>query len=245
MADGWWQSFFDDWYLDNWIDPASYDERTPAQVDFLVEALGLQPGACVLDSCCGEGRHSREFARRGFRTVGVDQSEDSLERARRASPDLEFRHLDLRDMTFDREFDAAINLFTAFGYMPDEENQRAMNAIASALKPGGVLALDTMGRDWLVRNFRATDWRRMPSGVLLEERHYDAVAGRICAKMTILHDGAAPEVRETDIRLYTPLEMTSLLREAGLEPVRWYGGYDGSELGLDSRRLIVIARRTM
>ena len=59
--------------------------------------------------------------------------------------------------------------------------------------------------------------------------------------MTFLADGRET-VRETDIRLYTPLELAAVLREAGLEPLRWYGGYDASELGLDSRRLIVIAR---
>ena len=127
MADGWWQSFFDDWYLDNWIDPASYADRTAGEVDFLVEAMALAPGARVLDSCCGEGRHSRELARRGFRTVGVDQSAESLERARQSARDLPFHHLDLRAMPFEHEFDAAINLFTAFGYMSDEDNQTAMN----------------------------------------------------------------------------------------------------------------------
>jgi hypothetical protein len=35
-------------------------------------------------------------------------------------------------------------------------------------------------------------------------------------------------------------ELLGLVREAGLEPVAWYGGLDGSTLELASRRLVLV-----
>ena len=49
-------------------------EYAPREVGAMVSLLGLSPGARVLDMCCGVGRHSLEFARRGFRVTGVDRT---------------------------------------------------------------------------------------------------------------------------------------------------------------------------
>ena len=46
-----------------------------------VKLLDLEPGAEILDLCCGLGRHSVELARRGFRVTGVDRTVGYLEKA--------------------------------------------------------------------------------------------------------------------------------------------------------------------
>ena len=51
---------------------------TEQEVDFLVDALALGPGARVLDAGCGPGRHSLSLARRGIDVVGVDLSPDFI-----------------------------------------------------------------------------------------------------------------------------------------------------------------------
>ena len=37
--------------------------------------------------------------------------------------------------------------------------------------------------------------------------------------------------------------LLGLMQEAGLEPVAWYGGLDGSALDLASRRLVLVSSR--
>ena len=55
-----------------------YTEGTKQEVDFLLELLNLPPNGRVLDVGCGPGRHSLEFARRGFRPVGIDIAEQNV-----------------------------------------------------------------------------------------------------------------------------------------------------------------------
>ncbi len=57
------------WYKEIWtldIKNHSWTEETKSQVDFLIKTLGLTGGEKILDLACGFGRHSLEFARRGF-----------------------------------------------------------------------------------------------------------------------------------------------------------------------------------
>ncbi len=89
-------------------------EAAPQEVDQLVELLNLQPGARVLDLCCGIGRHSLELARRGYEVTGFDRTASYLEQARTkaASENLEVDFIlgDARKFCALEEFDAVINM---------------------------------------------------------------------------------------------------------------------------------------
>jgi SAM-dependent methyltransferase len=65
------------------------DDVTDAATAALLELVPTPQGSRVLDLACGQGRVSRELARRGARVVGVDVSDGLLDIARqmeRASP---------------------------------------------------------------------------------------------------------------------------------------------------------------
>ena len=114
---------------DHWFEPLadhlgsaylrySFTKGTAKEVDFLVEALGLEPGQRVLDVGCGPGRHALALAERGIEVRGVDISQRFVELARRATPRPapRFERLDARELPFDAEFDAVISLCQgAFG----------------------------------------------------------------------------------------------------------------------------------
>ncbi|MGB1823721.1 MAG: class I SAM-dependent methyltransferase, partial [Ilumatobacteraceae bacterium] len=65
----------------------SFTKGTVAEVDRLVELLGLEPGDRVLDVGCGPGRHSHELARRGMAVHGVDISQRFIDLASGSAPD--------------------------------------------------------------------------------------------------------------------------------------------------------------
>ena len=61
----------------------SFTKGTEQEVDFLVEQLGLPPGARVLDVGCGPGRHLAALQVAGKRGLGVDLSPVAVRLARR------------------------------------------------------------------------------------------------------------------------------------------------------------------
>lgn len=242
--------WYDGFFGDDWLAMAPRDaERTAREVDFVVEKLGLERGARVLDLACGHGRHALELARRGYRVTGLDLSQPSLALARETAAaeglDVELVHGDMRELPWEDEFDAVLSMFTAFGYFEDEaDDQRVLGQIARALRPGASLLLDTISLFMLARGFQPRAWEELDDGrVLLEDRSYDPLSGRSIATWTLLAlDGERSELRHS-LRIYTLPELRGMLARAGLETESAWSGFDGREYGFEGSRLIVHARR--
>jgi 2-polyprenyl-3-methyl-5-hydroxy-6-metoxy-1,4-benzoquinol methylase len=58
------------------------DAITVREAEQILTLVHPSPGAAILDLCCGPGRHSLEFARRGFQVTGVDRTARYLDTAR-------------------------------------------------------------------------------------------------------------------------------------------------------------------
>ena len=242
----WFEGFFDEDYLQFAADrfPA---EATAAEVDFLAEALGLREGTRVLDLACGHGRHSVELARRGCAVTGVDLSEASLElaaaRAAEAGVEVRFERADMRRIGFEAEFDAVINMFTAFGYFEDADNRLVLERIAAALVPGGGFLMEFGNPVSVFARFEARGWHALSDGtVMLEERAYDAPRGRFETCWTFVRGGERREQRFSH-RAYTAPELAAMAAAAGLGVEHLWGGMDGSELEMGSRRIVLLARK--
>jgi SAM-dependent methyltransferase len=247
----WYETFFGEDYLRIYA-PVLPPERTAREVEGivrLVEQLGVPPGGAVLDLACGHGRHAVPLAQRGYRVTGQDLSRTFLRRAedaaRAAGVEVRWIHGDMRVIPFDAEFDAAINIFTAFGYFDsDDDDLEVLRQVRKALKPGGVFLLETMHRDALAGGFQPHGITRHEDGLLvLEERSFDQLSGRNRTRMTmILPDGTRLE-HGFHTRVYSATELARLCAGAGLEVVAHHGGLDGSPLTLTSRRLVLACKK--
>jgi 2-polyprenyl-3-methyl-5-hydroxy-6-metoxy-1,4-benzoquinol methylase len=242
-----------DWYdgafEDEWLDEIALripEAGTRKEVDFVVERLELEQGARVLDVACGHGRHSLELARRGFAVTGVDLSRRSIALAREAAQRdglaARFEVRDARELDYDGEFDAAINLFTsALGYFDDEaDNQRVVDGAARALRPGGSFLVDTINLLSLARGFQERDWQEYESGALMVERRaFDFRRGRSRSDWTFVHPDGRRHTVSHSLRVYAPHELIAMLEAAGLRVVGSWGDWDGADVAFDRWRLIL------
>src|SRR5437763_12174515 len=152
----WYQVFFGENYLRMYDSPPEWTER---QVECIVKLLALPPASTILDLCCGHGRHAIPLAQRGYQVTGQDLSELFLQRARAAA---DGQHVgvcwvqdDMRSIHFENAFDAVINIFTAFGYLEsDDEDRKVLVQVHKALKPGGVFLLEIIHREGLIRRYQ-------------------------------------------------------------------------------------------
>ena len=123
----------------------------------------------VVELGCGSGLLTRRLLDAGHRIVATDASPAMLELARELVPDAE----DVRQVTLPDDSipsaDAIVGVGHALNYLPDEAAiDRALVAIAEALRPGGVLAIDLCDlewaearRDWSSRSRVGDDWAIM------------------------------------------------------------------------------------
>src|SRR3989454_4879092 len=210
-------------------------------VQWIVGRAGLKPGARVLDAPCGFGRHSVEFAGKGYKVTGVDFNEPELGRAREsagaAGVSLNLICQDMRDMDFSGEFDLAVNLFSSIGYFSDDEDRLLLDRFWRALAPGGEFVLDTRNRDHFVRHVTPEE---VVAGVRIENA-FDPETSRVRGVWHRVDSGA--RIGETEFRLYSAHELRAMLRPERWRRVDLYGGLDGAPFTLDSPRLALIARK--
>ncbi len=69
----WWDVYFNELYL-RMSETILTPDRTAQEVAGVMTLLDLQPGARILDLCCGQGRHAVPLARAGYRMIGLDRS---------------------------------------------------------------------------------------------------------------------------------------------------------------------------
>jgi len=222
-------------------------DASRADVDFAVEKLAIEPGARVLDLCCGQGRHLLDLMRRGYDVVGVDLSEFMLGKCREAAAreglEPHLLQMDMRDLSFDSEFEAAINMWTSFGYLEsDEEDQKVLDGISRALRPGGRLLLEIHSYESRMRRFQARDWRENLKGdIILSERAFDQRTGRINSTERTIHSDGRRTERCTSLRIYTCRETERMMSQAGLTVESVWGDLDSSPLTIDSKRMLTLA----
>ena len=246
----WFRNFFDATYIET-DGPALTPRRTRAEIDFVVRALGLRPGARVLDVPCGFGRHSAELARRGYAALGVDLSPVMLAVARRRYREgerLRFIKKDMRRLAYRAEFDAAVCLFTSFGYFTQRENIGTLRRMARALKPGGRLLLDHRNPAFDV-TLPTHSWRRPRRGLyVLWTLDMDPRTNVQEATWLIVRPGSRrgePRVvrKAFRLRLWTLAQWRRRLGDAGLRLVRAYGDFRGRRFRRESPRLLLLAER--
>jgi SAM-dependent methyltransferase len=102
----------------------------------------------VLELGCGSGALTRRLVDAGHRVVATDASPALLELAREHAPGADLRRLVLPDDPLPPA-DAIVAVGHVLNYLPDEDAiDRALAAMAAALAPEGVLALDICDLEW-------------------------------------------------------------------------------------------------
>src|SRR5262249_51781497 len=141
----WWKDFFSGLTVEVWR-RCTTDEMTRAEADFIAKELQLPPSARVLDVPCGNGRHTRELARRGYRTTGGGLAAEFIAEAKAASAEgglaVAWDQREMRDLPWRDEFDGAFSFGNSFGYLDDEGNAEFLRALHRVLKPVARLLLD-------------------------------------------------------------------------------------------------------
>ena len=248
----WWHEFFDDEYAAYGLSQTK-SETLALMCDVIIDHLGVSPGQTIFDQCCGIGRISLPLAERGFRMLGVDQSQPYIDSCRREtarrSLSCEFHHGDAFEFVTPRPCDGGINWFTSFGYLQDDsQNVRMLHRAFESLKPGATFMLDYLSIPCVFGDFRAAVIDRpchpgVAAAIVLHENKPDFSRGMLDAQWTFLYPDGRRVERAISTRMFMPVDLVALFRQAGFEDVRLRGGYENTEFDRHSPRALVVGRK--
>jgi len=205
-------------------------------------------GLSILDAGCGPGRIAVELAMRGAQVTGVDIIRPFLNAALESAEDegvkLDLVQADLRTFVRPEAFDAAVSLYTSFGYCDTiEEDMQILKNIAASVKKGGWFVLEMTGREIAVRDFTEGEWfERGGFTVLTEFSVVGAWEGLRSRWMLI--DEAGHKLDHVFVqRLYSAVELRRLMIASGFLSVEIYGDFDFSPYNEKARTMVLVARK--
>lgn len=220
-------------------------EQTRAEVDFLATHLCAPRSSHLLDVPCGNGRHSIELAKRGYRVTGVDQSEEFIAEARAAGSSLAAEWIlgDMRRLPGQEPFDGAFCFGNSFGYLDPSAARAFLAAVARRLKPDSRFAIETgMAAESIFPSVEKTRWYQVGDIYMLSRNRYDVREARLDIEYTFIRGGQV-ETRPSSSYVLTVNEICRMHAEAGLEPLHLFGSIQGEPYEPGSQRLIVISKK--
>ena len=225
----------------------------------IFQRRGVPSGGRILDLACGLGRISINLAKAGYEVVGVDISPLYLRLAqkwaKKESVDGKtiFYRMDLRNAprllaSKAEKFDAMINVGTSIGFHDESYDRQLFRSLTTLTGRGGVLIIETVNRDYLVRHFQEQDISELDGIVWSDARRLDLESSymrnswkfyrkdrrslRLIAEVPVSH------------RVYPLHELKALLFSAGWEYLESYGSLrELTPLTVDSFHMTVVSRR--
>ena len=238
------------------------EQRTKREVEGTINLTDLRQGSEILDLPCGYGRHSVEFAKRGFNVTGMDFSKEFLklanERATNENAGVNFIHGDMRNIgeEYSNGFDVVANLSYSFGFFESEEdNLRTMKQFYNVLKSGGKLVLHTdICPEMIGKGYKMRETRTLPpisikgvdyeSAKLEIKEWYDSRNKRMHGIWTIVEENNERiHLPEYSVRIYSRKEFEKLCREAGFEDIKFIGDWKESFDSERHQEMTVVAGR--
>jgi len=255
LPSDWWRTLFNSIYLKTDGDVVENRDNTSREIDLLLRTTGLEYNDRILDLCCGQGRHTLELARRGFRNVtGMDRSRYLIrlakKRAKTEGLNADFHEGDARKIRLPESTLHCVFLMgNSFGYFEKLDDDLAvLEAIKRVLVSEGTLAMDIVDGEWMRNNFEQRSWEWIDQNhFVCRERSLASDDTRLVSREVIVH--AARGVIADQFyaeRLYDRTAITELLQEAGFQALRHHGkvetdSYRNQDLGMMAHRLFITA----
>ncbi len=213
-------------------------ETIDCSVKWMIEVLGLKPGASILDLGCGPGLYASRFARAGLQVTGVDYSQRSIDYAinyaTKNELNITYRYQNYLELKDENQYDAALLIFGDFCPLNPEQRATLLKNIHRALKPGGKFVLDVSTREHRKRYGNKNEWHALQSGFwkpgphLLLEEGFDYPEQSIWLdQYTVIEADGKISVYRNWFQDYTPETIETELERGGFSIESFWSNLTG------------------
>jgi D-alanine-D-alanine ligase len=242
-------------YLKTDSDVVEDMQITNKEVDLFTEILGIEKNMAILDLACGQGRHSLELSRRGYKNInGLDRSHYLIRKAKNINTteqlNASFREGDARKLPYPADtFDVVMILGNSFGYFESTEDDiKILKEVFRVLKPFGKFLIDVADGNYLRENFNPRSWEWIdPKHFVCRERSLASDNQRLISREVIsnINKGVILDQFYAE-RLYSKDILCEMFDRTGYKNVTFHGNLEtdskrNQDLGMMERRIVVTA----
>ncbi len=237
-----------------------WDKRLAREAPFFRSLFEESGVGRVVDVGCGTGMHDVLFASWGLEVIGIDPSEEMLDRARehaqRAGAEIAFAIGEYGQLgqVVGETADAVVSLGNAFMHADrtDGGARAALSDMAAILRPGGLLVLHFLNYDRLLSQrprLMSSRFRETADGDKVFLKLLDYSEGNVDFTMITLSRPPGSEWQfSSRMSSHVPLptaEVVSALLDVGFEEPQLYGSHERAPFAADSdESVIMVTRKT-
>lgn len=237
----WWKSFFKPITAEVMFKPRQ-GKQTRAEVNQILKQIKQKESLNILDLCCGEGRHSIEFAKRKHHVAGLDYTQKFLNQARieakKQNLHIRFIKEDMKKTSeaFDKNsFDVVVSLYNSFGYFDKRSDDlKTLKEINKVLKLGGHIIINTLNGSSVKKSLsqpRSMGYEIEKNLFMIDKAFLDFKKMRTQSNWTIID----ARKKKTSVfrgdfsqNVYTHKQMKNMLEKAGFKIVKTWGMLHGT-----------------
>ncbi len=223
----WWKDFFGPLAGEIMFTPKAKVSKN--EVEQVIKRTKTPKRARVLDLACGIGRHSIEFAKKGFEVTGLDYSKPYIASAKRSASQekvkVQFVKGDMKNLRphfASENFDLVVSLYNSFGYFKSRKDDfRMLQEVHRVLKPGGKFVLNTLNGEGVKKRLKnPISMGREPikKVFMIDSAKFDEKKAQTQAEWTIV-DARKSKAKIHRLKfhqnVYTNPQLKALLRKAG------------------------------
>lgn len=238
----WWKTFFTPITAVVMFKPRM-GKQTKREVNTILKSIKKGSILDVLDLCCGEGRHSVEFAKK-HNVIGLDYSKNFLKVARSKvgkSNRLKFIHGDMKltSKYFSNEsFDLVVSLYNSFGYFDKRSDDlQVLKEVNKVLKPGGFFVINTLNGSAVKNKLGHKKITRVGfeadrNVFMLDQAYFDNIKMRTFSSWTIVDARKSKTQifrKKFSQNVYLHKELKTMLQKTGFRIIKTWGILSGEK----------------
>lgn len=243
---------FYDRLSDDYDEMTRFSSRLETQIEILRPWVERYQIRSAIDVGCGTGLHSLALCQLGIQVHGVDSNAKMLAQAKQHSERLqcpvEWHHLDMLEL--DRlsvKADALFCLGNTLPHILDKgELRQSVNAMHKMLEYRGVVLFQQLNYDRILRDKdRIVGIQKKKDGEII--RFYDFESPLIrfnVLKIQWQESRPQYDLFSTLLKPHKKDELISVLDHNGFEDLKLYGSLQGNPFQIESRDLVLLARKS-
>lgn len=246
MKDAWWTDFFREEFESHFLDYSQKEVQNI--VNFLWTRLSLKPGETVFDQCCGNGKISRELASRGVYTLGIDQCENYILKAKKEA--LEQKHSSeflLEDAYYfvrPQQFNAGLSWHTSFGYSKsDSENKKMLQCAFDSLKTSGAFILDYYNSTHIENNFQREIIYEKNGSQVKKISQLNKESKMMETEWVFESSCNKTKRIQGQTRFYSAQDLKEMFLSVGFKSIELFGSIEGEAFSAESLRCIICGHK--
>ncbi|MBA3693893.1 MAG: methyltransferase domain-containing protein [Acidobacteria bacterium] len=246
INDNWYENFFQGLNCELW-EKAVSPEWTKQEVDFLLSELNLKQGQYLLDIPCGFGRHSIEFAKRGYQVTGIDISQTFItgltDKIKSEKLHIKAVQADILTIQLNQKFSGAVCMGNSFGYFSFDKMKLFVEKVSSSLEIGARFIINSaMIAESILPNFSKNKSFTVGNITMDITNIYSVEDSYMISHILYTKEGRTEE-HSFKHYVFTLGEVKRLLQSCGLKTIATYNSPSKTEYNLGDQQIYIVIEK--